>query len=75
MLVLTLSMTGAKADECKVLTATGNAEYPPYLWRKGGGGKELIGANRAIMDEVGRRLGPGYRVARCWFVGKSPRDA
>ena len=57
MLVLTLSMTGAKADECKVLTATGNAEYPPYLWRKGNGGKELLGANRAIMDEIGRRLG------------------
>ena len=57
MLVVTLSMAGAKADECKVLTATGNAEYPPYLWRKGGGGKELLGANRAIMDEIGRRLG------------------
>lgn len=46
-----------RAEECKVLTATGNAEYPPYLWRKGDGTKELLGANAIVMAELGKRLG------------------
>lgn len=54
---LSLFSVVAPAKECKVLTATGNSEYPPYLWRKGGDSKELLGANRVILDEVGRRLG------------------
>lgn len=42
---------------CNKLTATGNSEYPPYLWRKGNGSKELLGANRIIFDEISKRLG------------------
>lgn len=42
---------------CDKLTATGNSEYPPYLWRKGGGSKELLGANQIIIDEISKRLG------------------
>lgn len=56
VVLLVLVIPSAKANECSVLTATGNAEYPPYLWRKGEN-KELLGANRKIMDEIGRRLG------------------
>ena len=44
-------------DQCDKLTATGNSEYPPYLWRKGNGSKELLGANRIIIDEISNRLG------------------
>lgn len=48
--------SAAAPEACRTLTATGNSEYPPYLWREG---KEdrLLGANRIIMDELGRRLG------------------
>lgn len=45
------------AEECKVLTATGNSEYPPYLWRADNGTTELLGANRLIMDELSKRIG------------------
>jgi len=45
------------AEECKVLTATGNSEYPPYLWRADDGTTDLLGANRLIMDELSRRIG------------------
>lgn len=45
------------AEECRKLTATGNSEYPPYLWRASNGTKALLGANRLIMDELTRRTG------------------
>ena len=41
---------------CTNLTATGNSEYPPYLWRAADGSNALLGANRVIMDEIGKRL-------------------
>lgn len=60
MLFLVVAMSGSTfmhAEECDVLTATGNAEYPPYLWRAGDGSKDLLGANRLIMDELSKRIG------------------
>ena len=50
------SITSAN-EECSILTATGNAEYPPFLWRSDGAIAALTGANRYILDEIGRRLG------------------
>lgn len=43
--------------KCSSLTATGNSEYPPYLWRESAENNVLLGANRIIMDEIGRRIG------------------
>ncbi|WP_286240144.1 substrate-binding periplasmic protein [Neptuniibacter halophilus] len=54
--VLLASNLSAAELGCKRLTATGNAEYPPYLWRADDGTKSLLGANRLIMDEIARRL-------------------
>ncbi|MDF2181623.1 transporter substrate-binding domain-containing protein [Neptuniibacter sp. CAU 1671] len=51
----TLSAHAASTEICTQLTATGNSEYPPYLWREGKG-DGLLGANRAIMDEIAKRL-------------------
>ncbi|EAR59774.1 substrate-binding periplasmic protein [Neptuniibacter caesariensis] len=51
-----LSASAIQADECNVLTATGNSEYPPYLWRANDGTKALLGANRLIFDELARRM-------------------
>lgn len=45
------------SEECSVLTATGNAEYPPFLWRSNETGAPLTGANKFILDEIGNRLG------------------
>lgn len=42
---------------CDSLIASGNPEYPPFLWREKGSANLLVGANRIIMDELGRRIG------------------
>ncbi|MDX1450961.1 MAG: transporter substrate-binding domain-containing protein [Oleiphilaceae bacterium] len=42
---------------CSKLSATGNAEYPPYLWRESDSSKRLLGANTIIFDEIAKRLG------------------
>lgn len=42
---------------CSSMIATGNSEYPPFLWKKADGSNELMGANRLIIDEISRRLG------------------
>lgn len=47
----------AEALLCSKLTATGNAEYPPYLWRESTDSTRLMGANALIFDEISKRLG------------------
>jgi polar amino acid transport system substrate-binding protein len=56
---------------CKGLQASGNPQYPPYLWRDPADADQLIGANQALMQwlskEVGlpidiRYVGPWSRV-------------
>lgn len=56
LLAAGLSMQAVALEECKALTATGNSEYPPYLWRAEDGTKALLGANRLIIDELAKRL-------------------
>jgi polar amino acid transport system substrate-binding protein len=45
------------APDCSHLTATGNAEYPPYLWRDPQNPQRLIGANADLVKKLGERLG------------------
>ncbi|ETX10680.1 ABC transporter substrate-binding protein [Marinomonas ushuaiensis DSM 15871] len=47
----------ASISTCTAITATGNSEYPPFLWREAPDSKELSGVNRLIIDEVSRRIG------------------
>lgn len=56
-LIILLGSSWASAVECKKLTATGNSEYPPYLWRKGESSNELVGAISLIINEISVRLG------------------
>lgn len=42
---------------CDHLTATGNAEYPPYLWRDPQHPEQLIGANADLIKQLGARVG------------------
>jgi len=44
------------ARDCDTLTATGNSEYPPYLWRVDTSSDGLQGAISLIMDELGKRI-------------------
>jgi polar amino acid transport system substrate-binding protein len=56
---LLLLMPGVALSEttCDHLTATGNAEYPPYLWRDPHNPHRLIGANADLIKHLGTALG------------------
>ncbi|GGX73119.1 substrate-binding periplasmic protein [Saccharospirillum salsuginis] len=45
------------AATCDKLVATGNPEYPPYLWRDPDTRRGLMGANELILKAVSQRLG------------------
>lgn len=60
----TLLLPGMAMSEnaCDHLTATGNAEYPPYLWRDPHNPQQLIGANADLIKQLGARLGLDIKV-------------
>ena len=45
------------AGKCERLVATGNPEYPPYLWRDPQDPQHLIGANADLLALIGEQLG------------------
>lgn len=50
------------ATGCDRLVATGNPDYPPYLWRSQQQANALVGANQLLLEEVGKRLGVSIEV-------------
>lgn len=56
------SLTLAEARDCKNLRATGNAEYPPYLFRESETSNDLLGANAQIMALLAEKLGVKIEV-------------
>ena len=58
------------ADACKQLVATGNPEYPPYLWRDGADGSHLVGANADLVQMVAKEIGIPIEVR---YVGSWAR--
>lgn len=58
LLSLLLSSSAVLAvGKCEHLVATGNPEYPPYLWRDPQNPQQLIGANADLLKEIGKQLG------------------
>lgn len=51
------AMAESPVTTCEKLVATGNPEYPPYLWRDPDSRRGLVGANAIILDIVSQRLG------------------
>ncbi|WP_394780089.1 substrate-binding periplasmic protein [Undibacterium sp.] len=47
---------------CKLLIATGNPEYPPYLWRDPDNENRLIGANADLMQMLAKEIGVPIEV-------------
>ena len=43
--------------KCERLVATGNPEYPPYLWRDPQNPQQLIGANADLLKHLAKELG------------------
>ncbi|MCD8522397.1 MAG: transporter substrate-binding domain-containing protein [Saccharospirillaceae bacterium] len=46
----------AEQENCRLLTASGNAEYPPYLWRQPQHPDMLTGAIAAFLQKVSKSL-------------------
>ncbi|CAN7365479.1 substrate-binding periplasmic protein [Pseudomonas solani] len=57
LVLATLSGQGHAAGKCERLVATGNPEYPPYLWRDPQNPKLLVGANADLLKRIGEELG------------------
>jgi polar amino acid transport system substrate-binding protein len=49
-------MDMAKAEDCKLLVASGNPDYPPYLWRDPQDQSHMIGANAALMARLSAEI-------------------
>lgn len=56
-LISVSAMADNPAGSCDKLVATGNPEYPPYLWRDPNRARALIGANELILKAISERLG------------------
>lgn len=50
-------LAAAAAGKCERLVATGNPEYPPYLWRDPQNPQQLIGANADLLKHLAKELG------------------
>lgn len=48
--------TSAEQDTCRLFSASGNAEYPPYLWRSSQNPEVLTGAIAAFIHKVSKNL-------------------
>ncbi|MFV3289701.1 substrate-binding periplasmic protein [Pseudomonas sp. NY11955] len=59
---LLLPLVAVADDACRRLTATGNPEYPPYLWRDPQNPQQLIGANADLLKYLGKQLGLDIEV-------------
>ncbi len=55
--LLVIPSVALSENACVHLTATGNAEYPPYLWRDPHNPNRLIGANADLIKHLGTLLG------------------
>ncbi len=55
--VFPAAASAADDSACKHLIATGNPEYPPYLWRDPDNESKLIGANADLMQLLAKEIG------------------
>ncbi|WP_394233581.1 substrate-binding periplasmic protein [Pseudomonas anguilliseptica] len=55
--VLLMPAFAVAAGKCERLVATGNPEYPPYLWRDPQNPQQLIGANADLLQHLAKELG------------------
>ena len=53
--LMLLPLAAVADDTCRRLTATGNPEYPPYLWRDPRNPQQLMGANADLLKHLGKQ--------------------
>jgi len=52
-----LAVDAAAASSCEKLIATGNPDYPPYLWRDPANPRKLVGADADLLKKIGKQIG------------------
>lgn len=62
------------AGKCERLVATGNPEYPPYLWRDPQNPGQLIGASVDLLKAVSEELGIGIEVVYAGSWSRAQED-
>jgi len=56
LVMITSISASAEQDACRFFTASGNAEYPPYLWRQPQNPEVLTGAIAAFLQKISKSL-------------------
>ncbi len=75
-LLLALVSLPVQAEEaCEKLVATGNPEYPPYLWRDPANPGQLIGANAELLQHIGKELGLKVEVIHTGTWAQAQEEA
>lgn len=63
MLMAAVWQSGAQAGaQCTQMVASGNPDYPPYLWRDPVNPDRLIGANADLLKRLGHEIGVDISV-------------
>lgn len=76
LLIGLLALRAAGADEpCRQLVASGNPQYPPYLWRDPEDENRLIGANAELMGWLSKELGLPIEVRYIGPWGRVQEEA
>lgn len=57
LMALVIAHQANAAPLCDKLMASGNAEYPPYLWRSPKDARQLVGAIRYLIDDLAAETG------------------
>lgn len=60
--------------ECTAMTASGNAEYPPYLWRPAAHPDQLEGAIARLMQDLAARTGIPVRTVYAGPWGRTQEE-
>ncbi|WP_412462105.1 substrate-binding periplasmic protein [Pseudomonas sp. SC11] len=76
LLFFTFALPGLScaADDCSRLTATGNPEYPPYLWRDPQDPQRLIGANADLLQHLASELGLEVQITYAGPWGRAQEE-
>lgn len=62
LIIMIIASSSIWADECKKIVATGNAEYPPILWRDTEHPGKLIGISVELLEKAFGEIGVEVEV-------------
>jgi polar amino acid transport system substrate-binding protein len=72
---LLVAAAPATGQVCNQLQASGNPEYPPYLWRDPDNDERLVGANAELMQWLSREIGVPIELRYGGPWGRVQEDA